>query len=33
MFCDKNEIPVADLYRIIEEHIVLKGRLESVQVY
>lgn len=33
MFCDKNEIPLADLYRTIEEHTVLKGRLESVQVF
>lgn len=33
MRCDKNEIPIADLYRNIEEHIVLKGRLESVQVF
>ncbi|VVC39185.1 Hypothetical protein CINCED_3A000815 [Cinara cedri] len=29
--CDRNDIPVADFYRIIEEHVVLKGRLESVQ--
>jgi len=31
--CDKNEMPVAALYRTIEEHIVLKGRLESIQVF
>lgn len=30
--CDKNEMPVAELYRTIEEHIVLKGRLETEQV-
>lgn len=30
--CDKNEIPIADLYRTIEEHIVLKGRFELIQV-
>uniref|UniRef100_A0A2S2NZN7 Protein PTHB1 n=1 Tax=Schizaphis graminum TaxID=13262 RepID=A0A2S2NZN7_SCHGA len=29
--CDKNEMPVADFYRTIEEHVALKGRLEFVQ--
>ncbi|KAE9544899.1 hypothetical protein AGLY_000442 [Aphis glycines] len=29
--CDKNEMPVADFYRTIEEHVELKRRLEFVQ--
>ncbi|KAF0758640.1 protein PTHB1 isoform X2 [Aphis craccivora] len=29
--CDKNEMPVADFYRTIEEHVALKGKLEFVQ--
>ncbi|CAI6367804.1 unnamed protein product [Macrosiphum euphorbiae] len=29
--CDKNEIPVADFYRTIEEHVALKGRLDIIQ--
>jgi len=31
--CDKNEIPVADFYRTIEEHVALKGRLDIIQVF
>ncbi|KAL4148088.1 hypothetical protein QTP88_002392 [Uroleucon formosanum] len=31
MRCDKNEIPVADLYRTIEEHVALKARLDTIQ--
>lgn len=33
MRCDKNEIPVADLYRTIEEHVALKARLDTIQVF
>lgn len=33
MHCDKNEIPVAELYKIIEEHVVLKEKLRSIEVY
>ncbi|KAL5232883.1 hypothetical protein ACI65C_000293 [Semiaphis heraclei] len=29
--CDKNEIPVADLYRTIEEYVELKGKLDIIQ--
>lgn len=32
MRCDKNEIPVADLYRTIEEYVALKRRLNIIQV-
>lgn len=30
--CDKSEMPVADLYRTIEEHVMIKERLKSLQV-